>query len=152
MAIEKYVKYVSKTTTIVHAGTSSAHSLSINNQNEARPGPASHGLSRKGKERGSWTGGTRAPIGIPADPEPHDPLVREDRPKEVEDEEEMGHRPRDEAVELGRATARLGRRRWRERSQGRRRRSGLVLAPPTPTRLVGRGHHGSQKSELLLAN
>jgi len=31
MVIEKYVKYVSRATTIVHAGTSNAHSLSIAN-------------------------------------------------------------------------------------------------------------------------
>jgi hypothetical protein len=50
-------------------------------------------LSKKGK------GGLEsAPIGIPADPEPHDPLVGKDRPKEVKDEKEIGDRPRDEAV------------------------------------------------------
>jgi hypothetical protein len=80
-----------------------------------------------------------APIGIPADPEPHDPLVWKDRPKEVKDEKEIGDRPRDEAVEFGRATARVGWRRWWERSQGGRGGCGLVFAPPT--RLVSVHDH-----------
>ena len=48
------------------------------------------------------------PIRIPADPEPHDPLVRKDRPKKVKNEEEIGDYPGDEAVEFGRSTARFG--------------------------------------------
>src|SRR5258707_15484228 len=60
-----------------------------------------------------------APIRVPCDPEPHDPLVGKDRPKEVKDEKEIGDRPGDEAVEFGRSTARLGWRWWREGSQGR---------------------------------
>jgi len=68
-----------------------------------------------------------APIGIPGDSEPYDPLVGKDRPKEVQGEKEASHRPRDEAVELRRTTARLGRGQWREPSQGRRRRRGLVF-------------------------
>ena len=48
------------------------------------------------------------PIRIPADPEPHDPLVGKDRPKKVKNEEEIGDYPGDEAVEFGRPTARLG--------------------------------------------
>ena len=60
-----------------------------------------------------------APIRIPGDSEPYDPLLGKDRPKEVQDEKEASHRPRDEAVELRRATARLGRGQWRELSQGR---------------------------------
>jgi hypothetical protein len=115
-------------------------------------GRVQHRTGSPGKERRGqldW-GETRAPIRIPADPEPHDPLVRKDRPKEVEDEKEIGHRPGDEAVEFGRATARLGRRRWRERSQGRRWGSGLVHAPPTPTRLVSRDHHMDLRTTTVL--
>jgi len=91
-----------------------------------------------------------APIWIPGDPEPHDPLVGKDRPKNVKDEKEIGDRPGDEAVEFGRSTARLDWRRWREGSQGRCGRCwwcpGLViaLAPTwTPTRrllIVGDYH------------
>jgi hypothetical protein len=113
---------------------SSAHSLSTGGKSETWLGRVQHALSPgKEKERaeGSRVKLDDAPIGIPADPEPHDPPVGKDRPKEVKDEKEMGHRPRDEAVEFGRSTARLGWRRWRERSQGRRWRCGLVfVAPP----------------------
>lgn len=83
-----------------------------------------------------------APIGIPADPEPHDPPVGKDRPKEVKDEEEVGHGPRDEAVEFGRPTARRGGRRGRERGQWGRWGRGLVvvvvapLTTPPPPRLL----------------
>ena len=42
------------------------------------------------------------PIRIPGYPEPFDPLVWEDRPDEVEDKGEIGHRPCDEPVEFGR--------------------------------------------------
>jgi hypothetical protein len=69
-----------------------------------------------------------APIRVPGDPEPYDPLVGKDRPKEVQDEKEISHRPRDEAVEFRRATARFGRGKWREPSQGRCWRCGLVIA------------------------
>jgi len=100
-------------------------------------------LSRKGKGE---LESESAPIGIPADPEPHDPLVGKDRPKEVKDEKEIGDRPRDEAVEFGRATARVGWGRWGERSQGGRGRCGLFFAPPT--RLVS-DHHDGDFSVLI---
>lgn len=49
-----------------------------------------------------------APIGVPADSEPYDPLVWKDRPEKVEDEEEISPRPCDEAVKFGGATSRFG--------------------------------------------
>lgn len=49
-----------------------------------------------------------APIGVPADSEPYDPLVWKDRPEEVEDEEEISPCPCDEAVKFGGATSRFG--------------------------------------------
>ena len=79
-----------------------------------------------------------APIRIPGDSEPYDPLVGKDRPKEVQDEKEASHRPRDEAVKFRRATARLGRGQWREPSQGRRRRRGLVFVFAGSTRATTR--------------
>lgn len=48
-----------------------------------------------------------SPIRIPGHPKPYDPLVWEDRPKEVQDKGEVGHRPRDEPVEFGRTAPRL---------------------------------------------
>ena len=90
-------------------------------------------LAKDGRDL-AIVGGGDAPIGIPADSEPYDPLVGKDRPKEVQDEKEIGHRPRDEAVEFRRATARLG---WGQRGepgQGRCGRCGLVFVVPPTTR------------------
>jgi len=73
----------------------------------------------KGEHRKERKERERVPIRIPADPEPHDPLVGKDRPKKVKNEKEIGDCPGDEAVEFGRSTARAGWRWWREGSQGR---------------------------------
>jgi len=101
-----------------------------------------------------------APIRIPGDSEPYDPLVGKDRPKEVQDEKEASPRPRDEAVEFRRATARLGRGQWRELSQGRRRRRGLVFvfvfvfvggSTRTTRRLAitGGGHYNNREMKRI---
>ncbi len=83
---------------------------------------------------------TCVPIRIPADPEPHDPLVGKDRPKKVKNEKEIGHCPGDEAVEFGRSTARLGWEWWREGGQGRCWRCWrLVFALVTATATAMRG-------------
>jgi len=63
-------------------------------------------LQRMDETSPLWGGD--APIGIPADPEPYDPPVGKDRPEKVKEEEEVGYGPGDEAVKLGRATARGG--------------------------------------------
>lgn len=72
----------------------------------------------------SWN--AHAPVRVPRDARGEDQLVREERPEEVEDEEEVGPRPRYEAVEFGRAAARIRRGERRERREGRRGRRGLL--------------------------
>ena len=68
-----------------------------------------------GQDRtGRW--GAHAPVRVPGHAEREDGRVGEEGPEEVEDEEEVGRRPRDEPVELGRAAPGLG---WVERRVGR---------------------------------
>ena len=55
-------------------------------------------------DAGCWTALPRAerdsPVGIPSDTEPDDVFVREEGPEEVQAEEEISRRPRNESVKF----------------------------------------------------
>ena len=82
------------------------------------------------------------PIWIPRYAQSEDVFIWQKRPEEIEDKEEVGGGPGDEAVELWGAAAGFRREDGRVRCERRRRRSGLILG----RRSSGLSTHGSSWS------